>query len=433
MRKKRFLAIAAAIAVSMTFPAPAAVFATEADESADIVDDEQEEGEQTTVAEPDAESGGDNSGSSSGTSGAGGSGTSSGGSNGTGSTSGQKSPDSSLAVLDIAPGDLSPAFSPGTYSYTSTVDADVTRLSVAAKPNNSKAVIASVSGAKSIKPGTNTVKVVVEAENGAVSTYTITVTCGSAASAPDTPSQASDTSSQGADAPPQAADTQERDGESHTPEGEISVLGENDEEPEEESEVTFDSNGYLIYEGKAYIPSESMPEGEYVALSKYNKLYEQAQAQKNKSMRLVIIFVIVTVLLLIVILNLALKLRDVRQDMKLGIGGPDDKEAPAKRRAAKAPDTTMIPDVKRPEQARPDKKRQERPAAARADRGTKAPERTAAAGKTKAPERTVAAGKTKATAKTPAAGKARTPAKAQEKKKTAQTYEDLEILDLNDL
>lgn len=352
MRKKRFLAIAAAIIFSISFAAPVTVSATEVDEETDLVDDEQEEGEQTTIAAPGAEdedtagNGGSSTGSSS-------------GNTGTGSSSGTtaaKFSDSSLAHLGISPGSLSPAFSAGTHEYTATVDAGVTAISVAAKPNSSKAVIASVSGAKSLTPGANTVKVVVEAENGATSTYTITVNCGSSTASEQTTSQENTAGDDAAAA----------DGEG--PVGEISAIDGTEEVQKEKSEVTFDSNGYLIYEGSAYIPSSMMPEGEYVSLDKYNNLYEQAQAQKSQSTRLLIIFVVVLLLLLIVILNLALKLRDLRQDVKLGLDDVEDEE-PEKKQKAKASkarketkeqpgkmmqtETSMIPDVKLPDEMKP--------------------------------------------------------------------------------
>ena len=388
MRKKRFLAIAAAITLSISFTVPVTVFATEVEE--DVIDDEQEEGEQTTIVAPDADSEdtsseeGNTSGSNSGNAAG----------NNSGSTANVKSSDSSLAHLGISPGTLSPAFSAGTHEYTATVDADVTAISVAAKPGNSKAVIASVSGAKSLTPGANTVKVVVEAENGATSTYTITVNCGGAT----------------ATAQPAPDDTVTTDTEA--PEGEISVVDTPEEEKTKETKVTFDDNGYLIYEGSAYIPSSMMPEGEYVSLDKYNKLYEQAQTQKTKYMRLLIILIVLLVLALIVILNLALKLRDVRQDEKLGLTGIADDELQKRKKSKEAKprketrekvvqktgaqamqtDTSMIPGVKMPDEM-----------------------------------------KTSRTEKAPNPGRSPKPEKPVKTAKSAEKTEDLEILDLNDL
>ena len=394
MRKKRFLAIAAAIAVSMSVTVPMTVFATEADETADIIDDELEEGEQLTIEDTDEETDGDGDSSDDSTSEETNSGTtgSSGGSGtGTTGTAGSvKSSDSSLSHLGISPGSLSPAFSAGTHEYTATVDAGVTAISVAAKPNNSKAVIASVSGAKSLAPGANTVKVVVEAENGATTTYTIQVTCGSAG--PSAP------------AADQTVPSGETGGEDVL-EGEVSVIKDNEETKEQKPAVSFDSNGYLIYEGNAYIPSSMMPEGEYVSLDKYNKLYDQSQTQKKKDMRLLIIFVVLFVLSLIVILNLALKLRDLHQDAKLGLNGIDDDEEQKKKprqkmnqkanQKPKQTDTSMIPDVKMPDSIKPE--RASRPA------------------KVEKPVKSE---------------RAERPAKPERPEKKA---EDLEILDLNDL
>ena len=389
MRKKRFLAIAAAIIFSISFAAPVTVSATEVDETTELVDEEQEEGEQTTIVAPGVE---DENTAGDGDSSAGSSSGNTGGSTG---TTAAKSSDSSLSHLGISPGSLSPAFSAGTHEYTATVDAGVTAISVAAKPNSSKAVIASVSGAKSLAPGANTVKVVVEAENGATSTYTITVNCGSSTASGQTTSQENTAGD----------DVAAADGEA--PIGEISAIEDTEEVQKEKPEVTFDSNGYLIYEGNAYIPSSMMPEGEYVSLDKYNHLYEQAQAKKSQSTRLLIIFVVVLLLLLIVVLNLALKLRDLRQDMKFGLDDVEDDEPEKKQkvRASKArketkeqagkmmqTETSMIPDVKLPDEMKPVKQ-------------DKAP-------KPEKPEK---------------------PPKQTKPARSAKKAEDPEILDLNDL
>ena len=389
MRKKRFLAIAAAIIFSISFSAPVTVSATEVDETTELVDEEQEEGEQTTIVAPgveDEDTAGDGDSSA---------GSSSGNTGGSTGTTAAKSSDSSLSHLGISPGSLSPAFSAGTHEYTATVDAGVTAISVAAKPNSSKAVIASVSGAKSLAPGANTVKVVVEAENGATSTYTITVNCGSSTASGQTTSQENTAGD----------DVAAADGEA--PIGEISAIDDTEEVQKEKPEVTFDSNGYLIYEGNAYIPSSMMPEGEYVSLDKYNHLYEQAQAQKSQSTRLLIIFVVALLLLFIVVLNLALKLRDLRQDMKLGLDDVEDDEPEKKQkvRASKArketkeqagkmmqTETSMIPDVKLPDEMKPVKQD-----------------------------------------KTPKPAKPEKPPKQTKPARSAKKAEDPEILDLNDL
>ncbi len=87
--------------------------------------------------------------------------------------------DSRLSAFDIAPGVLSPAFSPDILEYTSTVDADVTSVSVQAVPRSTSSVIASVEGRDGLKPGVNTIKVVCAAQDNTSTAYTITLTVGS--------------------------------------------------------------------------------------------------------------------------------------------------------------------------------------------------------------------------------------------------------------
>ncbi len=94
------------------------------------------------------------------------------------------SSDSKLSELDIAPGTLSPAFSPDVLEYTATVDVDVTDLNVRAIPRAAGGTIASVEGARSISPGTNTVKVTCSAPDNSYTVYSITVTAGGSPQAP---------------------------------------------------------------------------------------------------------------------------------------------------------------------------------------------------------------------------------------------------------
>jgi hypothetical protein len=377
-----------ALVVGMSMAAPMTAFATEAEETGDILEDEETEGEQTTVmAEPEEGSASTPSTGS----------TSSAASSTASSTA--KSSDSSLAHLGISPGTLSPAFSSGTHEYTATVDAGVTRISVAAKPNSSKAVIAAVNGAKSIQAGTNTVKVVVEAENGATTTYTITVTCGTAMA------QSSDDTS--------AAVTQDAEvtgDATETDAAETNNIEGSVEELSGEEAVTFDDNGYLVYEGETYIPSAMMPEGEYVSLSKYNNLYDQSQSQSKSYMRLVIVLVILLVVLVLVIVNLIFKLRDQKADAALGLGvsHPDRGAREAEKKAAEpeieedADSTGMIENVSIPDSLKAD-----------------LTGHTAHEGKKHAEKKPV---EKKAVEK-----------KHPEKKAKKSKEEDFEILDLNDL
>lgn len=87
-----------------------------------------------------------------------------------------KSADNSLKSLVLSAGALSPKFSPSTTSYTATVDYSVTSIAITAVASNSKASVVSVSGNEGLKVGANTVTIIVKAENGVTSTYTITVT-----------------------------------------------------------------------------------------------------------------------------------------------------------------------------------------------------------------------------------------------------------------
>lgn len=428
----------AAMSLSMCLVAPTAAYATQTSDT-DVVDDEFEAGDQETVAGPGAGTdtdSGHNSGSSSSSGGSSSSSSSSGNSTGSGSSSSSsagstttsstsgtgtaRSSDSSLAHLGISPGSISPAFSAGTHAYTATVDADVTAISVAARPNDSKAVIASVTGAKTLSPGTNTVKVVVSAENGTTTTYTITVTCGSASAAAGTPADTA-ASDGGTDT------TDVVEGEITDPDSDAEAEGDAENDPEQTADVTFDDNGYLIYEGNAYIPSSMMPEGDYVSLDKYNKLYEQSQSQKSKYTRVIIILAVLLLVVCSVLLNLALKLRDLKQDARLGLNGIDDdddgKSVKAagtenrtenrkenrkvhKRSAAPEAQTDMIPDLKMPESV-----------ALEAEYAAKP----------------VKAAKTQKTEKAVQVQKPVKPEKTSRFHKAEQDNDDLEILDLNDL
>lgn len=89
---------------------------------------------------------------------------------------GKQSADNSLKSLTISPGTLSPAFTGKTTTYSATVGSDVTSIAVSATPVNDKATVESVTGNTELKAGTNTIKVVVKAENGVTATYTINVT-----------------------------------------------------------------------------------------------------------------------------------------------------------------------------------------------------------------------------------------------------------------
>lgn len=89
-----------------------------------------------------------------------------------------KSADNSLSSLTISPGSLSPAFKYSITSYTAAVGDDVTEIAVDAKASNANATVETVTGNTNLKPGANTISIVVKAENGTTATYKIVVTKG---------------------------------------------------------------------------------------------------------------------------------------------------------------------------------------------------------------------------------------------------------------
>ena len=101
----------------------------------------------------------------------------------------KKSADNSLSSLTLSAGKLSPAFKYNVTSYTAEVDNDVTSVVVSAKPSNAKATVESVKGGENLAVGSNTIQIVVKAENGVTATYTIKVTRKEAGAAdePDEP------------------------------------------------------------------------------------------------------------------------------------------------------------------------------------------------------------------------------------------------------
>ncbi len=88
-----------------------------------------------------------------------------------------KDTNNKLSALQVYPGNLSPAFSADTTSYTVSVPGDTTEVTISATAASSKASV-SVSGGKDLKLGPNEAKVIVVAESGASRAYTITIMCG---------------------------------------------------------------------------------------------------------------------------------------------------------------------------------------------------------------------------------------------------------------
>jgi len=90
--------------------------------------------------------------------------------------SGNLSRDNSLKRLSLSAGTLSPQFAGNVVNYTATVPGNVTEVEVNAETSNANASIESVSGNTDLQVGLNIIKIVVEAENGALATYTIELT-----------------------------------------------------------------------------------------------------------------------------------------------------------------------------------------------------------------------------------------------------------------
>lgn len=99
-------------------------------------------------------------------------------SGGNNNTTTEKKGNSKLSALTISPGELSPAFAAGTFTYTAEVPEGTTQITVSATPQDKTSKVKSVNGAKSIEHGENTVTVIVEASDGSRSTYKIMVYCG---------------------------------------------------------------------------------------------------------------------------------------------------------------------------------------------------------------------------------------------------------------
>lgn len=149
------------------------------------------------------------------------------------------SADNSLSSLTLSEGSLSPAFEGSHLQYTATVSADTTSVEVNAKPVNSAATVTSITGNTDLAVGTNTIQVVVQAENGNLATYTIKVTRPDAAAAE--PQQEEPAQQEPAQQEPQR---QEED------------------DPEEGDDQTGDATGDMIPTETSYTISDGFKEEE---------------------------------------------------------------------------------------------------------------------------------------------------------------------------
>ena len=183
------------------------------------------------------------------------------------------SADNSLEVLSLSAGTLSPDFTGKTVQYTATVPNDVTSVTVTATPVNEFATVQSITGNDNLQVGTNTIKIVVKAQNGALAQYTITLTREDGQTADGTVDQPADgTDGQTTDQPADGTDGQAAD--------------QNAEFETEEAEDVSNME---------YLQQE------------YNDLSEQYAKEKSFSRNMMGIMAFVIAVLVVIIINLLLR------------------------------------------------------------------------------------------------------------------------------
>ena len=195
------------------------------------------------------------------------------------------SADNSLEVLSLSAGTLSPDFTGKTVQYTATVPNDVTSVTVTATPVNEFATVQSITGNDNLQVGTNTIKVVVKAQNGALAQYTITLTREDGQTADGTVDQPADgTDSQTTDQPADGTDGQTTDQPADGTDGQAA-----DQNTEFETEEAEDVSNM------EYLQQE------------YNDLSEQYAKEKSFSRNMMGIMAFVIAVLVVIIINLLLR------------------------------------------------------------------------------------------------------------------------------
>ena len=195
------------------------------------------------------------------------------------------SADNSLEVLSLSAGTLSPDFTGKTGQYTATVPNDVTSVTVTATPVNEFATVQSITGNDNLQVGTNTIKVVVKAQNGALAQYTITLTREDGQTADGTVDQPADgTDSQTTDQPADGTDGQTTDQPADGTDGQAA-----DQNAEFETEEAEDVSNM------EYLQQE------------YNDLSEQYAKEKSFSRNMMGIMAFVIAVLVVIIINLLLR------------------------------------------------------------------------------------------------------------------------------
>ena len=195
------------------------------------------------------------------------------------------SADNSLEVLSLSAGTLSPDFTGKTVQYTATVPNDVTSVTVTATPVNEFATVQSITGNDNLQVGTNSIKVVVKAQNGALAQYTITLTREDGQTADGTVDQPADgTDSQTTDQPADGTDGQTTDQPADGTDGQAA-----DQNAEFETEEAEDVSNM------EYLQQE------------YNDLSEQYAKEKSFSRNMMGIMAFVIAVLVVIIINLLLR------------------------------------------------------------------------------------------------------------------------------
>lgn len=233
------------------------------------------------------------------------------------------SADNSLEVLSLSAGTLSPDFTGKTVQYTATVPNDVTSVTVTATPVNEFATVESITGNDNLQVGTNTIKVVVKAQNGALAQYTITLTREDGQAADGAAEQPADgTDGQNTDQPADAADGQNTDQPADAADGQVTdqpVDGTTDQSAEADAGDDEDTSNM-----------------EYLQ-QQYNDLSEQYTKEKSFSRNMMGIMAFVIAVLVVIIVNLLLRGR--RTDDWDEEDDDDDWESAEKRRNVESEDT----------------------------------------------------------------------------------------------
>ena len=207
------------------------------------------------------------------------------------------SADNSLEVLSLSAGKLSPDFTGKTVQYTATVPNDVTSVTVTATPVNEFATVQSITGNDNLQVGTNTIKVVVKAQNGALAQYTITLTREDGQTADGTVDQPADgTDGQTTDQPAEGTDSQTTDQPADGTDSQTT-----DQPADGTDGQAADQNTEFETE-----EAEDVSNMEYLQ-QEYNDLSEQYAKEKSFSRNMMGIMAFVIAVLVVIIINLLLR------------------------------------------------------------------------------------------------------------------------------